>query len=90
MNALFSRLCAAAERRSAAGLDRSDLVLDGLDLASNDYLGLSAHPLVRAAAIEEIERAAPRSARPDSSPEPHTSTTDWKLRWPNGCGTLRV
>ncbi|WGP07373.1 aminotransferase class I/II-fold pyridoxal phosphate-dependent enzyme [Bacillus subtilis] len=58
MNALFSRLSAAAERRSAAGLHRSDLVLDGLDLASNDYLGLSAHPLVRAAAIEEIERSS--------------------------------
>ena len=51
MNALFSRLSAAAERRSTAGLYRSDLVLDGLDLASNDYLGLSAHPLVRSAAI---------------------------------------
>lgn len=58
MNALFSRLSAAAERRSTAGLYRSDLVLDGLDLASNDYLGLSAHPLVRAAAIEEIERSS--------------------------------
>ncbi|WP_062241564.1 aminotransferase class I/II-fold pyridoxal phosphate-dependent enzyme [Brevibacterium epidermidis] len=58
MNALFSRLSAAAERRSTAGLYRSDLVLDGLDLASNDYLGLSAHPLVRSAAIEEIERSS--------------------------------
>lgn len=58
MNALFSRLSAAAERQSTAGLYRSDLVLDGLDLASNDYLGLSAHPLVRSAAIEEIERSS--------------------------------
>lgn len=33
-------------------------MLDGLDLASNDYLGLSAHPLVRSAAIEEIERSS--------------------------------
>lgn len=55
MTATASRLAAAAERRRASGMDRCDTVLDGLDLASNDYLGLSQHPLVRAAAINEIE-----------------------------------
>lgn len=56
MNVIASRLAAAAERRRSADLDRNDLVLNGLDLASNDYLGLSQHPIVRAAAIEAIER----------------------------------
>lgn len=36
-------------------MDRSDVVLAGLDFASNDYLGLSQHPLVRQAAIDAIE-----------------------------------
>lgn len=56
MNVIASRLAAAAECRRATDMDRNDLVLNGLDLASNDYLGLSQHPIVRAAAIEEIER----------------------------------
>lgn len=36
-------------------MDRSDDVLAGLDFASNDYLGLSQHPLVCQAAIDAIE-----------------------------------
>ncbi|MDN5634253.1 aminotransferase class I/II-fold pyridoxal phosphate-dependent enzyme [Brevibacterium sandarakinum] len=55
MNAIASRMTVAAERRRAADMDRNDPVLNGLDLASNDYLGLSQHPVVRAAAIEAIE-----------------------------------
>src|SRR5699024_10083224 len=37
-------------------MDRSDAVFAGLDLASNDYLGLSRHPLVVQAATEAIDR----------------------------------
>ncbi|MGO3680783.1 8-amino-7-oxononanoate synthase [Brevibacterium aurantiacum] len=55
MNAIASRLTMAAERRRAADMDRNDPVLNGLDLASNDYLGLSQHPVVRTAAIETID-----------------------------------
>lgn len=36
-------------------MGRNDLVLNGLDLASNDYLGLSQHPIVRAAAIDATQ-----------------------------------
>lgn len=55
MNAIASRLAVAAADRRASDMDRSDVVLAGLDLASNDYLGLSQHPLVRQAAIDAIE-----------------------------------
>lgn len=55
MNAIVSRLAAAAESRRASDLDRSDHVLAGLDLASNDYLSLSEHPRVHQAAIEATE-----------------------------------
>lgn len=65
MNAIAARLAAAGERRQAADMHRTDPVLTGLDLASNDYLSLSHHPQVRAAAIEAIEQfgASARASR---------------------------
>lgn len=50
---MLERLRAAAEARAAAGLRRSLVVRDDrlLDLASNDYLGLSRDPRVTAGAV---------------------------------------
>ena len=65
MNAIAARLAADGDRRQAADMHRTDPVLTGLDLASNDYLSLSQHPQVRAAAIEAIEQfgASARASR---------------------------
>ena len=51
-------LAPAAEQRRTAGLDRraAPRPLDALDLAGNDYLGLSRAPQVVAAAVEAVHR----------------------------------
>ena len=54
-------LADVAERRRAAGLRRSlrarPPVGTELDLASNDYLGLSAHPAVLDGAVDAVRTA---------------------------------
>ncbi|PXA79403.1 aminotransferase class I/II-fold pyridoxal phosphate-dependent enzyme [Auritidibacter sp. NML120636] len=55
MNAITARLAVASDRRVTANMDRSDSALAGLDLASNDYLSLSRHPKVHAAAVAAVE-----------------------------------
>lgn len=55
-NRILDRIGAAARRRRLEGLDRIDAGPCGLDLASNDYLGLAGHPRVRAAARVAVER----------------------------------
>ena len=58
MSEMWDWLAARAAEREAAGLRRrlrTRELGDGLvDLAGNDYLGLSAHPEVRAAAAEAV------------------------------------
>ena len=51
-------LAAASDERRAAGLTRATVPrpLDALDLAGNDYLGLSRSPAVVAAAVEAVHR----------------------------------
>ncbi len=50
-------LTEAAETRRTSGLERTTQVRgDGLDLAGNDYLGLSRHPAVTAAAARAASR----------------------------------
>ncbi|MCM1012257.1 aminotransferase class I/II-fold pyridoxal phosphate-dependent enzyme [Brevibacterium sp. XM4083] len=55
-NRILDRLDAEARARAEAGLDRADAGAHGLDLASNDYLGLANHPRVIAAGREAIAR----------------------------------
>ena len=55
-NRILDRLGAEARARAEAGLDRVDAGPHGLDLASNDYLGLANHPSVIAAGCEAIAR----------------------------------
>jgi 8-amino-7-oxononanoate synthase len=60
MSAPLHRIGEAVSRRDAAGLRRRlrprHAVDQTIDLASNDYLGLSRHPLVVAAAVRATER----------------------------------
>ncbi|WP_453983966.1 8-amino-7-oxononanoate synthase [Brevibacterium casei] len=55
-NRILDRLGEQAAERLTDGLRRTDAGARGLDLASNDYLGLAGHPRVRAAAVQAIER----------------------------------
>lgn len=64
----MERLARQAQQRRQAGLDRTDGILstpDMLDLAGNDYLGLSQHGVVRAAATQAIQEygASARASR---------------------------
>lgn len=64
----MQRLASQAQQRRQAGLDRADGLLAGasvLDLAGNDYLGLSRHPAVRQAATQAIQEfgASARASR---------------------------
>jgi 8-amino-7-oxononanoate synthase len=53
---LERRLRAQLDRLDAEGLRRSLRVPSGIDLSSNDYLGLSTHPLLRDAMAEAVAR----------------------------------
>ena len=47
---------AAIERLKSRHRHRSLALPAGIDFTSNDYLGLSSHPALRAAAVEAMER----------------------------------
>ena len=53
---LENRLQAQLDRLDAAGLRRTLQVPSGVDLSSNDYLGLSTHPLLREAMAAAVAR----------------------------------
>src|SRR5580658_4729161 len=53
---LERRLRAQLDRLDAEGLRRSLRVPSGIDFSSNDYLGLSMHPLLREAMAEAVAR----------------------------------
>ena len=87
---LNARIDAALEERAALGLERSLKVraceCDLLDLANNDYLRLSQHPKVKAAAAEATARwGCSSSASPliTGFTEAHASLLDALKAW---CG----